>query len=48
MELDVGDEVAIKRVVGRRRDPDTGRVFHLEFDPPPEGEVGLTERLEVG
>ena len=39
--------MAIKRVLGRRRDPETGRLFHLEADPPPEGEPGLAERLEV-
>ena len=40
-------EEAIKRVLGRRLDPETGRVFHLEVEPPPEGEAGLADRLEV-
>jgi len=33
--LSVPDEVAIKRVVGRRQDPVTGKVYHLDWNPPP-------------
>lgn len=43
--LDVENAVAIRRAVGRRQDPITGRVFHLEFDPPSAEEPGLVERL---
>jgi adenylate kinase len=33
--LDVPEEVLIERVVGRRLDPDTGKIYHLKFSPPP-------------
>lgn len=33
--LSVPDEVAIQRVCGRRTDPLTGRVYHVDFNPPP-------------
>ncbi|CAM9554560.1 unnamed protein product, partial [Discosporangium mesarthrocarpum] len=37
--LNVPDEVLISRVVGRRLDPVTGAIYHIDFSPPPEGEV---------
>ncbi|KAK1747329.1 adenylate kinase [Skeletonema marinoi] len=33
--LNVRDEDAIKRVIGRRTDSKTGHVYHLEYNPPP-------------
>ena len=33
--IEVVDAILIERITGRRTDPDTGRVFHLRFDPPP-------------
>ncbi|KAL7498523.1 hypothetical protein ACHAWT_006285 [Skeletonema menzelii] len=33
--LNVRDEDAIKRVIGRRTDSKTGLVYHLEYNPPP-------------
>lgn len=33
--LVVPDELIVRRIVGRRSDPETGRIYHLEFDPPP-------------
>lgn len=33
--VDVPDEVLLARITGRRSDPETGRVYHVEFDPPP-------------
>jgi adenylate kinase len=33
--LDVADEVLLQRITGRRSDPDTGRVYHTSFEPPP-------------
>ncbi len=48
MVLDLSDEsVAVKRALGRRVDPLTGRAYHLEFDPPPAKEPGLADRLKV-
>ena len=42
--LDVPDEVLVERVVGRRTDPETGKIYHLTFSPPPSPEI--TNRLE--
>jgi adenylate kinase len=33
--LEVPDERIVNRIVGRRSDPLTGQIYHLEFDPPP-------------
>ena len=33
--LDVPDDLIVSRIVGRRMDPETGRIYHLEFSPPP-------------
>eukprot|EP00775_Hariotina_reticulata_P002553 gene2553-2855_t len=41
------EELAIKRAVGRRVDPATGRVYHLDFDPPIPTTPGLAERLTM-
>ena len=49
MVLELDDEaLAVKRALGRRVDPATGRVYHLEFDAPPAKEPGLAARLKVG
>ena len=32
--LDVPDEDLIERVVGRRADPVTGKIYHMKFSPP--------------
>eukprot|EP00591_Stephanopyxis_turris_P009572 CAMPEP_0195525494 /NCGR_PEP_ID=MMETSP0794_2-20130614/25986_1 /TAXON_ID=515487 /ORGANISM="Stephanopyxis turris, Strain CCMP 815" /LENGTH=366 /DNA_ID=CAMNT_0040655973 /DNA_START=254 /DNA_END=1354 /DNA_ORIENTATION=+ len=45
--LHVPDEVLIKRVTGRRLDPLTKKIYHLEFSPPPAGiEHRLTRRSD--
>lgn len=41
--LNVSDSELIQRVVGRRTDPDTGKIYHLEFYPPPKEVI---DRLE--
>ena len=33
--LEVADDLIVNRIVGRRSDPETGAIYHLEFDPPP-------------
>lgn len=33
--LNVPDEMLIQRVVGRRLDPETGEIYHVDFSPPP-------------
>lgn len=38
--LNVPDEMLIQRVVGRRLDPDTGDIYHVDFSPPPAEIVG--------
>lgn len=35
--LEVADQVLLERITGRRSDPETGRVYHVKFDPPPPG-----------
>jgi adenylate kinase len=35
--FDIDDEEVVKRLSGRRVDPKTGKVYHIEFNPPPEG-----------
>ena len=42
--LEVPDEVLVERVVGRRLDPVTGKIYHLKFAPPP---AELVPRLTV-
>ena len=33
--LEVPDDLIVNRIVGRRSDPETGTIYHLEFNPPP-------------
>ncbi len=40
--IDVPEEVIVRRMVGRRTDPETGAVYHLEHAPPP---AEIAERL---
>ena len=37
--LNVPDEVLVERVVGRRTDPETGKIYHMKFNPPTDPEV---------
>lgn len=37
--LNVPDEVLVERVVGRRTDPVTGKIYHMTFSPPDDEEV---------
>jgi len=38
--IEVPHALLVERGVGRRTDPDTGRIYHLKFDPPPAGIEG--------
>lgn len=40
------DEILVQRVVGRRLDPVTGKIYHLMYSPPetPEISARLTHR----
>lgn len=41
--LNVPDDVLVERVVGRRTDPETGKIYHMKFSPPEDEKV--KERL---
>ncbi|KAJ8625296.1 hypothetical protein MRB53_033826 [Persea americana] len=46
--LDVPEEILVERVVGRRLDPVTGRIYHLKYFPPESEEIAarLTQRFD--
>ncbi len=46
--LDVPDEMLIERVVGRRTDPVTGKIYHMKYFPPEDDEIAarLTQRAD--
>ncbi len=46
----VSDKEVIRRISGRRLDPLTGKIYHIEFNPPPEGVHTIQrddDRIEV-
>ena len=45
LELDDA-EAAVSRAVGRRMDPTTGAIYHMDLSPPPGDVPGLLERLQ--
>lgn len=48
ISLNVPDDDLIDRVVGRRTDPETGTIYHMQFNPPPPGEIAdrVTQRSD--
>jgi adenylate kinase len=42
--LNVSDSELIQRVVGRRTDPVTGKIYHLKFSPPPHEVIDRVEQ----
>lgn len=44
LELE-NSELAVERAVGRRMDPETGKIYHMQLSPPPGDAPGLLERL---
>lgn len=36
VQIEVPDELIVARITGRRSDPETGAIYHLEFRPPPD------------
>lgn len=37
VQIDVADDVIERRITGRRSCKNTGKIYHVEFDPPPPG-----------
>jgi len=35
----VPDKILLERVVGRRTDPETGKIYHMKFSPPEDEEI---------
>jgi len=35
--IEVPDQLIVDRITGRRSDPQTGKIYHVQFDPPPPG-----------
>lgn len=48
MPLQVPEEILVERVVGRRLDPVTGKIYHLKYSPPETQEIAerLTQRFD--
>jgi adenylate kinase len=38
--IEVPDQLIVDRVTGRRTDPETGTIYHLQFSPPPADVAG--------
>lgn len=43
--LNVPQEVLVERVTGRRTDPESGKIYHMTFSPPPADDESLLKRL---
>lgn len=37
--LDVPQDILVERVTGRRTDPETGKIYHMTYNPPPSKEI---------
>ncbi|RID59852.1 hypothetical protein BRARA_F03049 [Brassica rapa] len=46
--LEVPEDILVERVVGRRLDPVTGKIYHLKYSPPETEEIAarLTQRFD--
>ncbi|KAG5575792.1 hypothetical protein H5410_055926 [Solanum commersonii] len=46
--LEVPEEILVERVVGRRLDPVTGKIYHLKYSPPETEEIAtrVTQRFD--
>jgi adenylate kinase len=38
--IEAPDQLIVERTIGRRSDPETGAIYHLQFNPPPADVVG--------
>jgi adenylate kinase len=43
LQIDVDDEAIVQRVAGRRMDPETGKIYHMTYLPPP---ADIVHRLQ--
>jgi len=48
LQLDVSQDLLLERVIGRRLDPVTGKIYHLKYSPPETEEIRarLTQRAD--
>ncbi len=46
LSLNVPDDILVERVVGRRTDPVTGKIYHMKFSPPPDDDEDVLARLQ--
>lgn len=46
--LQVPEDILVERVIGRRLDPVTGKIYHLKYSPPETEEIAarLTQRFD--
>ena len=45
IKLEVSGEECLRRALGRRVDPNTGNIYHLQDNPPPANDTKLQDRL---
>lgn len=48
LHVQVHEEILVERVIGRRLDPVTGKIYHLKYSPPETDEIcaRLTQRFD--
>ena len=47
LQIEVPDDLIVERITGRRLDPDTGDIYHIQFKPPPADIAGrVTQRKD--
>lgn len=47
ISIEVPDDSIVKRIVGRRMDPETGEIYHVDFKPAPESIINrLVQRKD--
>jgi len=46
--LEVADDLLVERACGRRMDPETGKIYHIKYNPAPDEEIAarLTQRAD--
>jgi len=46
IKIEVSEEESLRRALGRRVDPNTGNLYHLQDNPPPPNDAKLNDRLQ--